>query len=422
METTILKDGVNYSFYKTSRFKTTVLSIGFYLPLGSLNAATSLALGLMKSGTANLPDLYSFNRRLATLYGATVSSWTSKVGDQKELRLNLTVNSDRFSLDGESTVNGAAELFLDMVFSREKSGFSYPKDVFDREKRLLIEKIEGTLNDKRVYSKLKLEAAMCEGEPYGTCVNGTKEEVSELTPAIVADSFKTLLESAFISVTVIGDKEPDNFKDILKSKFNALGRKFLGVTSNTLKPARQNALEVTEEMNVTQGKLVLGFRSAVGGNSRDTVAVRVMTAVFGGGPFSKLFLNVREKQSLCYYCAARGIRQKGLILVDSGVETENIEKAKTAILKQFKDMQDGNFTEDDLNFAKLAICDALRSAESDQYALLTWISGNALENDPPTIEETCRLIENVISDDVKKSAKLFSLDTVFTLNPKKEEK
>lgn len=408
--------GVSYSYIKTSRFKTTLISVGFYLPLGETASANTLALNLMKSGTVSLPDTYSLNRRFASLYGASVSALATKNGDCQELRLNITVNDDRYSIDGESTVTEAGLLLCDMIFGRFSNNSDYPEEALIREKRLLSEKIEGKINDKRTYAREKCEAIMCEGEPYGLSADGDSKIVAGLTAKDVKKALKQMICESLIAVQVIGEKEPVEFKEKFFSLLNNAERNFKAPIADIVKPAGE--LKTFEEkMPVKQGKLVLGLRSDKAGLDRDTVANWIMGDIFGGGPYSKLFCNVREKMSLCYYCSARSIRRKGIILVDSGVEEANIDSAKTAILSELDNMANGNFTEKEISSSKLAMCDAIRSVESDQMALARWYGTRALEENPASPSEICRLIENLTKEDIVSSAKGFKLDTVYTLRP-----
>ena len=142
-----------------------------------------------------------------------------------------------------------------------------------------------------------------------------------------------------------------------------------------------------------------------------------MGDIFGGGPYSKLFCNVREKMSLCYYCSARSVRRKGLILIDSGVEESNIDAAKDAISAQLADMAAGNFSDREINSSKLALCDMIRSVESDQTALARWYAARAMEQNPASPSEICELISKVTAEDIKNAASAFKPDTVYILRP-----
>lgn len=422
MTTFSKENGISYSFIKTNRFKTTLLSVGFYLPLDKNAAANTLTCNLLKSGTVALPDSYSLNRKLASLYGASVSSWSSKSGDNQELRINITVNDSKYSIDSQNTVEQAGNLLCDMLFSHFFANQDFSDEAVNREKRLLAEKIAGEINDKRVYSKKRCEEIMCKSEPYGISPYGTVDEVISITKNDIKQALNRLLKTAFISVLVIGEQEPAEFVKTLKNNISSVNREYIPVLKSTAFEAASKQT-VTEQMDVNQGKLVMGFRSKNYGNDIETIAIRVMTDIFGGGPYSKLFCNVREKMSLCYYCSARCVRQKGLIFVESGVEEKNIEAAKSAILAQLDDVANGNFTEKDVASSKLSLCDSINSVESDQTMLLYWYSARALEQNPPTPKEVCKAIEAVTFDDIKKAAQGFALDTIFTLcpNSKKEE-
>ena len=408
--------GISYSFIPTDRFKTTLISVGFYLPLSQNNAANALTLSLMKSGTEALPDTYLLNRKLASLYGAGITSWVAKQGDCQELRIGITVNDNKYSINGENTVDEAGALLCDMIFGRFISGNSFPKEAIVREKRLLCEAIEGKLNDKRTYARNRCEEIMCEGEPYGLAQEGTVDDVTSVTDDDIRLSLERILKTSFISVLVIGAEEPKLFAERFSDCVNSVGREFNNLPSDTVLSAGEFK-EVTETMPVKQGKLVLGLRSPDGGNDRDTIANWIMGDIFGGGPYSKLFCNVREKMSLCYYCSARSVRRKGIILVDSGVEDANIESAKAAILDQLRDMVNGNFSDKDITSSKLSMCDSIRSAESEQESLARWYAARALEKSPASPNEICELITSVTKEDIMNAAKSFALDTVYILKP-----
>lgn len=412
--------GISYRFIKTDRFKTTVISLGFYLKTDKTAAANSLALSLLRSGTKELPDPYSFQRKLASLYGANASSWTAKQGDISEYRININVNADRYSLCGEKTVNEAGKLFCDMIFGRFLEGSNYPDDAFEREKRLLTERIEGKMNDKRIYARSRCEQEMCKNEPFGMSPDGTADEAAALTPSDVKKALRRLIRTSFVSVIIIGEAEPDGFEAELARLFAAAGREYSPIAGSIMTEAAGKVTFKDEKMPVEQGKLVIGLRSTSGGGDRETAAFRVMADIFGGGPYSKLFCNVREKMSLCYYCSARPVFKKGIIFVESGVEKKNMDAAFKAISEQFEDMKKGLFTEKELNFSKLALCDAMRSAESDQQALLSWYCNRAVLPEVLPPDKVCEEIEKVTVADVAAAAAKFGIDTVYRLIPASE--
>ena len=410
------ENGISYKYIKTDRFKTTFLSVTFYTQLDSSAAANALACALMSKSTSKLPDYYAFNRKLASLYGASVSSRVDKIGDRQELHIGITVNDDKYSIDGESTVSEAGNLHLDMIFGRFIEKTDYPSSDIAREKRLLKEAIEGKLNDKRTYARKRAEEIMCEGEPHGLSPLGTAESVDAVTQEDLRAAFKRLICEAFISVVVIGAEEPCCFISDLKRIITSVGRSYKPLLPEAVRSA--GALKtVTEEMPVKQGKLVLGLRTNSGSVLPEAVKTWVMTDIFGGGPYSKLFCNVREKLSLCYYCSARGVRTKGLIFVESGVEIDKLGAAKEAILKELDAVKHGDFTDTELRSSKLGLSDAFRSVEADQQGLARWYDARILSGSDVSPKEVSRAVEAVTKEDVISAAEGFELDTVYILSP-----
>lgn len=409
--------GIDYTYIHSGKFKTTLISVGFYLPLKHETAtANALTFSLMKSGSVKYPDTYSFNRRLASLYGASVSGYLMKNGDCAEYRLAVTVNDAKYSVDGGDPVKEAGDLLCDMIFGRYEGKSDYPTDAVSREKRVLKENIEAKFNDKRIYAREKAISLMCENEAFGISAEGYAEDTENITNEDIKNSLAAFLENAFVSVFIIGSKEPESFKKEILCKLDGVKRNYEKLPESTAF-ASKGEKRVTEDASVKQGKLCMGLRADISTDDSESVKAWIMTDIFGGGPYSKLFCNVREKMSLCYYCSARNIKQKGIIIIDSGVEDANIEKAEKAIMHELDDMKNGKFTEKDLEQSKLGMTDSIRSVSSDQFSLLRWYSPRIMNDDPLSPDDICDLIEAVTADDVKKAAQCFALDTVFVLKP-----
>ena len=305
LESINLVKGVNYTFVPSDCFKTTYIAFNILTPLKKETAAANaLAAALMKSETSEHPDLYSLNRKLASLYGATAFSWASKSGDWQEITIGILVNDSRFSLDNEDTVTEAAKLLNDMVLNRYFSKKSFSDSAIEREKRLLTEKIEGNLNDKRIYARNRCVEKMCEGEPFGLSADGTVESVTALTSDDINLAIENLIKTAFISVMVVGAKEPLGFKEQLSDNFKKVERDYKELPLQIECTASNPIKTSIDKMQVNQGKLVLGLRGKALPLYKTSVAARIMCDIFGGGPYSKLFC------ILSYFsCIFRNCRQ-----------------------------------------------------------------------------------------------------------------
>jgi predicted Zn-dependent peptidase len=168
-------------------------------------------------------------------------------------------------------------------------------------------------------------------------------------------------------------------------------------------------------MPVKQGKLVMGFRLGMTDADDNYAARRIMVDLFGGSPHSKLFTVVREKMSLCYYCSARMIRQKGIMFVQSGIETYNEEKAKDAILQQLEDIKNGKFTDDEVESSVKALEDSFKSVSDSPEALDSWFMSQCVSGDYRYPEEFIEEFKNVTREEIIKAASDVTLDTVFML-------
>jgi predicted Zn-dependent peptidase len=180
--------------------------------------------------------------------------------------------------------------------------------------------------------------------------------------------------------------------------------------------------EVTERADVLQGKLNMGFRTNTEPDSVDFPALYVMSAIFGGGPQSKLFTNVREKHSLAYYASSRLERYKGLMYVASGIDIANKDRAQALILAQLEDVQRGKITDAELEGAKAMLMHSLRSLSDTQFSLMNYYIGQSFLNRITEIETYMEQIQSVTKEDVIRVAQRIVPDTVYFLTGKEEAK
>ena len=142
-----------------------------------------------------------------------------------------------------------------------------------------------------------------------------------------------------------------------------------------------------------------------------------MRDILGGGPYSKLFTNVREKLSLCYYCAASVVKVKGLLTVDSGVEAQNFDRAQKAILEQLDALKNGEIDDFEFEASKKSIIDSLKGYNDSQGALDLWYSLKIEDDTPEAPEEAVEQITKVTKKQVISAAQGVNLHTVYRLLP-----
>ena len=418
-----LSEGAEGLFIKTDRFKTTLISFNFYLPLKKETVAEFALLPfILTSCSKKYPDFSQLNYKLSRLYGARLDSSAEKYGDWQLLKMTVSVLNDRYSLDGESLANRACDMLLGLIFEPSTENGAFLENDVSREKRKAIEHIKGEISEKRILAKNRLIEEMYKDEPYGVPKCGTVEDVEKITGSSLYTAWQNMLKTAFIRVNVVGSSVPSGFFERISENFALLDRKDITLPKISA-PTKENKTvsKVTDRMDVKQGKLCLGFSSEMYGNDDDSLPLMIMCDIFGGGPYSRLFSNVREKMSLCYYCSASAVRQKGLITVESGIETENAEKAEKEILNQLETVKKGEFTDFEFESSIKSVCDSLSSYGDSQAAIDTWYTMKINNNGTYSPIEIAERIKAITRDEVTAAAKGVKLHTVYKLLPKEEK-
>lgn len=423
MNVSKISKGVKLGYHQTGKFKTTTMSLNIVAPLDSKTSEKALLIYLLSRTTKEYPTVFSMNRALAKLYGAIISPSVSKSGEALVLSLNLSCLDDKFTLDGTPITEECIKLLLSCLFEPDITPDGFKKENVEREKRLLLQKIESEKDEKRIYALNRMLEEMCKDEAYSLNKYGKKEIIEKLDGKVLFEEWKNLIFSCPIQINYIGPKSEKEITDTVKPYFEKLERKnIIDITTEFLTES-YGTKTVTEKQNVKQGKLVVGYRAGMTYGMDNYAALKVMNAIFGSGTFSKLFMNVREKMSLCYYCSASLINSKGIIAVQSGVETENAQKALDAIRNELDEVRKGNFEGETINQAKLSLCDTLHSVEDAGTDIDAWFKAYCASGEFYTPDSVAEMIKAVSREEIIVAACSVTEDTVFILeSEKKEEK
>lgn len=418
-----LSEGAEGLFIKNERFNTTSVSFNFYLPLSADSAAAYALLPfILTTCGAEYPDFSVLNFKLSRLYGARLEASAEKLGDFQLLRMRISVINDKYTFDSESLLKRAIDMLLSLIFKPKTENGAFCEEDLSREKRKAIEHIKGEISEKRIYAKNRLIEEMYKGSAYGVPKCGTVEDVEKITGESLYKAWEDMLKKAFVRVQVIGASIPQRLFETVAESFENINRcEITDCKTSEPTAAVEEPNELAERMAVKQGKLVMGFSSDMCGDDDVSLPLMVATDIFGGGPYSRLFANVREKMSLCYYCSASTIRQKGLVTVDSGVEAENAEKAQKEILAQLDAVKKGEFTDFEFEASLKSLRDSLNSYNDSQVLLDTWYALKAGNRTLYSPEEIADKIAEITREDIVNAAKGIKLHTVYKLLPKEEK-
>ncbi len=328
--------------------------------------------------------------------------------------------SDDYSLDGESVYEEMARLLCGAVFEPNVIDGAFAEEDFRQEQRQLIDAIDAQFNDKRMYAKKQFLGVMCADEKYGVDLCGTKEQVNALTAKDVYNAYLELITTARVEIVCLCANNTDNVRGIFAERFASVKRepKF---SDSVVVPRAEKVKEKTECIDVVQSKLILGFRTECANPDERVEAVKLMSAVLGGTAHSKLFNNVREKLSLCYYCVSSYDPVKGIMTIESGVQKENIEKTKQAVLAELEEMKKGNITDEELESAKLSMSNSYLTSVDSSAGTQGWYLAQVLRGTERTPQQQAEIIGAITKEEVAAAANRLTLDTVYVLTGNDEE-
>ncbi len=415
-----IASGVKLLCVNSDKFKTNCIKVDFYLPIGEHLAAQNVLASLMGHTSKQYDTFKSFNGKIESLYGADFETGIATIGEKVRMRFSIEIPDDRFSLDGNSISEDAVSFLIDIIKNPHCDNKEFDKTATEREVRFTLENIEAEKNDKRAFAVSRLRQLMCQGEPYGIDREKLENDVKSLDGKKLYDAYVDMLETATVIITACGSLSEEMLKEKFSEFANSISKRNVAPLETVFVKSADKIRYFKDEMDVNQAKLVIGLRSGMENADDSYFPFRVMTDIFGGGPYSRLFLNVREKMSLCYYCGARLLREKGIIFIQSGIEEENYEKALNEILNQLAVMQKGEFTDEDFNSSIIALSDAFKGVEDSPVAVCTFYGSQAFDETVVSGKEYAEKISAVTREQVTECAKRVTVDSVYLLAGEKK--
>ena len=437
-----IKKGINIHNISTNKFKTNLYAVFLATPIDRKNVTkNALITAILRRGSQNLQSQDIISKKLEEMYGASFDCGIEKTGDNHIMKFYLEAISEEFLPEKEELAKKCIEILLDIIFNPLIEDNGFKDEYVESEKNNLKQIIESKIDNKRAYSLERCVEEMFKDEPYGLYKYGYVEDLDGLTPQNLYEYYKELINKCkidiFVSETMADaavkidgtNSTEDNTKisemtrekinniieqnDIIKSLKEREPAYVKTSENNTHKETTQEKV-VEEHMQVGQGNLVIGLK--VNSNQENAKYITsVYNAILGGGANSKLFQNVREKESLAYTAASNYRRQKNVIFIRCGIEIENYKKALDTIKMQLEDIKNGNFTEEDLNNSKKLITESIRGISSEQDTEITYYYGQELSNKLVSLEEYVKKIEEVTKKDVEEVAKEIKIDTIYFL-------
>ncbi len=418
MKTIQLKKGIDLYFIKDEKFKTYMASVIFYRPLTRKGASLgSLLSSALKMGNAVCRTNRELNIELEKLYGASLYCSSGKRGEEHNIRVAVEGVCDEF-LPSPAFARSLELLFAAAFKGGVDGGFDL--DMVEREKTNLIDNIRNQISDKRYYAMMRLEEIMFGGEGCGVNSLGYEEDVEKITAEELYGYYQDILTTSGISIIFTGNFDEAAAEKAARAAVESLPQREASHTLASIKDEVGEVKRVTDHMDVTQGKLAIGMRTGIKPTDESVWAQSVFSAIYGGGPSSKLFNNVRERLSLCYYASSWANDLVGVLNISSGIEFKNFDPAYKEIMAQLQAMKDGSFTDEEMDIAKKEICNSYRSRVDGVESLEYFYTAQILLGRDLTIEKVINKIESVTREQITAVANRVKLDTVYFLTGKEE--
>lgn len=409
MNSTKIKDGVDLLAINSQKFSTETLAITFLQPISKVNPSFMSVLPYVLLAGCNLyPTIELINKKLDSLYGAKIEPMIRKKGEYLCLTFICDVIDQKFISDS-NLLNDIFDLLCEIIYSPLIKDGSFDCQIIESEKNNLINRINGVKNDKRIYANQKMFEIMCKNEPFGISRLGTLETASKINETSLFDAYNDIISNSKVEIFYCGSNNVSsfNFDKIKPRKCDDLN-----ICNQIYSP---NVCEIIENMDITQGKLSIGFRTNTYPTDSDYPALVLFNSILGGSTSSKLFENVREEMSLCYYASSSIEKAKGVMSINSGIQVENFEIAKTAILKQFSDMKEGNFTNEQIDSAKLTVINSLNSANDSKFGIEDFYLTQTICGIDDDISKLVTDIDKTSKQQIVDCANKVKLDTIFFL-------
>lgn len=424
MQTQKLGDHIVLRTVKTNKFKSDFLSVSFEQPLDRREAAmNALILRILKRGTAHYPDMIALSKKLEILYGADIFTDCRCFGETQMLNFSLDALSDTYALDNTDILAEGAKLLAEIMYAPITEDGAFNASYFESEKRNQLAEIDAEINNKAKYALSRLRTQMFADERFGASALGTREEVEALTNRALFAHYQKLLATSAMHIIYVGNADEEKLHAALAPILAGYAPHDVRRTSTEVIRHASVHRFLAERCVGKQGNLVIGFRTGTVLKDGDYPCMALFNELLGGSATSMLFMNVREKMSLCYFCSSFVEAIKGVMFIRAGIDNANYQVARDEILRQISLLKLGKFTPEELNAAKMSLINAYREIDDQPQALQNWYIGRALSGIDQSPSEAIEAVRAVTPERIVEMAGRISLDTVYFLEgvPEGEE-
>ena len=410
------EDRFNLHHLATDKFKTNLVQVFFMLPLESKKEAAMNALipSILERGSKNHPGNQNIKTELENLYGANKNFNILKRGENQILRFSLEMVNEKFLTHKSNLTRDAFELLNDIIFNPLTENNAFKEKYFKQEKEILKQEILSLINNKYTFAVENCIQRMCKNEKYGIYKLGSIDALADISNKELFDHYQKILNEAKRSLFLVGNFKRKFVDDIFKNTDLKGGSDIFDKHTRVIYQDKETDF-YQQELKVNQARLSIGYRTGITRNTSEYYALLIFNSLLGGSTHSRLFREIREKRSLAYYVGSSIETTKGLLLINSGINSANHEKVTELIKKEIEALADGKFSSEEFIRAKKSIINRLRQDLDSNSALSAHYLLSLVNNKEESITKTINKVQNVEIDEIKEVAKKLKMDTVYLL-------
>lgn len=403
----------------TDKFKTTALVLNIRRPLTEDHVTpTALLPHVLTRGTAEFPSVREIQRRLDEMYGSYMHGDVYKLGERHIMQFRVEIPNGTY-LPGNPDLLKEAMDFLNALVTRPALDAGRFKATYvDLEKEALKSRVESLFNNKMQYAMVRCIGTMCEKEPFRLYSGGRIEDLIAITPETLVATHREMLATAPMDLFVVGAVDHASVMRHVQDAFTLPDRQPQPLAATAVLAAPAEPRYAIEQLDVSQGQLILGLRTPVTYADDDHTVMLMVNGILGGFAHSKLFMNVRERESLAYSARSRYDAHKGLVFIQAGIDIANYQKALDVIFEQLTAMKKGDITDKELGQTRAMLINTYKEAYDSPGALVNLAYESLVAGRDRTIEELVARVPTVSREDIVRVANTITLDTVYFLRNK----
>lgn len=410
-------NGLTLFVNTTRRFKTVTVKSFIHRELNEQATLGSLLESVLQRGSRGYENMRKIQEFLDLHYGATFHNDVTKIGENLLITSTISCLNDRFTIKGDGVISDSIDFLSEMMLNPMKENNLLKRDYVEEEKNNLIKFLKAQMNDRFNYALLRCISLMCRNERFGINENGDIDRVNGITVEQLTAYHNLVLKESPIYIFVSGNVNPDKIAKKIHHSYKKLSnREKLLVPPKTESNVNVDQIrEISENMNIDQAKLIMGYRTGITLENEDVFSLSVFNGIFGAFPHSRLFTIVREKEGLAYLIYSFFERSKGLLFVIAGINSEDYSKTIDIISRQVADIHQGNISDEEIQNSKKLLVNAVLARDETSASKINGFMEGLLNQKNRTTSEIISKIEQISKDDVSRISSKIKLDTVYLL-------